>query len=99
MGDFRDLFVRDLLALIAEALGHRDVEVGSVDELDFALALRRLLIGDDPYIGRNAGIVKHVRRQSDDGFEIVAFDDPAADFAFPALRAARKKGRPVEHDR
>jgi hypothetical protein len=38
-----------------------------------------------------AGVVEHVERQRDDGFEPVVFDDPAADVAFALTGVAGKQ--------
>ena len=40
-----------------------------------------LAVGQHPDIGGDAGVVEHVQRQGDDGFEPVVLDDPAADIA------------------
>jgi hypothetical protein len=54
---------------------------GGVDELDLALAVLGLAVGEHPDVGGDAGVVEHVQRQGDDGLEPVVLDDPAADVA------------------
>ena len=45
----------------------------AVDQLDFAFAIIALFVGQDPHVGRDAGVVEHVGRQRDDGFQQIAF--------------------------
>ena len=70
-----------LAILLAQVLAQRLEPLGRVDQLHPALAVRRLAVGDDPDVGGDAGVVEHVQRQCDDGFEPVVLDDPAADIA------------------
>ena len=88
----------DLAALVAQAAAHRDQDFAGVDELDFALAALLLPVGDNPDVGADAGVVEHLFRQGDDGFEPVVFDDPLADVALAAARAAGEERRAVEDD-
>ena len=97
-GDLLDMRVRQFLALAAQALAHLLPEAARVDELHLALAVRGLAVAHDPDIGRDAGVVEHVRGQPDDGLQEVVLDDVAADFALAAARAAREERRAVEHD-
>ena len=64
------------------------------------LPLRALLlaVGDDPDVSADAGVVEHLLRQGDDGFEPVVLDDPLADFALAAARAAGEQRRAGEDD-
>src|SRR5262245_38479383 len=55
-------------------------------------------IGDDPDVGSNAGVVKHLLRQSDDSFEPIIFDNPFANLTFPAACPTGEKGRAVKDD-
>ena len=68
------------LALVAEALAHLLKHVHRVDELDLAFTRRELLVGDNPDIGGDAGVVEKLVRQGDDGLQPVILDDPASDF-------------------
>ena len=52
-----------------------------VDELHPAPAMLRLAVAQRPDVGSDAGVVEHVERQGDDGFQPVVLDDPAADVA------------------
>ena len=90
--------VAQLVALVAQALGHLDEEAPRVDELDLALAPRFLAVGHHPEIGRDAGIVEQLVGQGDDGLQPVVLDDPAPDVALAAAGVAREQGRAVEHD-
>ena len=61
-----------------------------VDELDFALPPGAcFLIGQDPDIGGNAGVVKDVIGQSDDGFQQIIFQNVAADLGGAAAGVRR----------
>src|SRR5690606_6809277 len=55
-----------LVAFGAEGFSHLAVEVDAVDELDEAFAVGCFLVGKDPDVGRDAGVVEHVGRQGDD---------------------------------
>jgi hypothetical protein len=57
-----------------------------------------LAVGDHPDEGADAGVVEHLLGQGDDGFELVALDDPAADLALAAAGAAGEQRRAVEDD-
>src|SRR4051812_9551900 len=48
----------DLAALVAEALAHLDPQVAGVDELDLALALGGLAVGEHPDVGGDARVVE-----------------------------------------
>ena len=66
-----------------------------VDELDLALAVLGLAIGEHPDVGGDAGVVEHIERQGDDGFEPVVLDDPAADIALALPGVAGEERRAV----
>ncbi len=70
----------------------------AVDELHAALAAGVLFVGEDPDVGRDAGVVEHVGRQGDDGLQQVAFKQMAADLALAGARAAGEKRGAVEDD-
>ncbi|MNC38153.1 hypothetical protein D3C75_867450 [compost metagenome] len=72
------MLIRELVALVAQALIHFLEMTGAVDQLHFALAMRRLLVGDDPDVGIDTGVVEHLVWQGDDGVQHVALDDPTA---------------------
>ena len=57
--DLDDVAIRQLLTLVPQALPHLHEEIYGVDELDFAAALLSLAIGQNPDIGRDAGVVEH----------------------------------------
>jgi len=56
-----------------------------------------LAVGDHPDEGADAGVVEHLFGQGDDGFELVALDDPAADLALSPLPALPvNRGEPLK---
>ena len=87
-GDRLDVVVAHLVAFRAEGFAHLAVKVDAVDELHAALAVGGLFVGEDPDVGRDAGVVEHVGRQGDDGFEQVALEEVAADLALAGTGAA-----------
>ena len=62
------------------------------------LRSRLLAVGEYPEVGRDAGVVKELVGQRDDGLQPVVFDDPLADVALAAAGIAGKKRRAVEDD-
>ena len=98
-GDFRDGAFRDVVALVAQGLAPLFVQAAGVDELHLARAAGAgLLVGEQPDIGGNAGIVKDVVGQGDDGFQQVVFQDVFADFGGAAACVAGEEGRAVVND-
>ena len=97
-GDLGDMLVRQLLALGAEALAHLLPETAGVDQLQPALAVGGFAVGDDPDIGRDAGVVEHVGRQADDRLDQIVLQQIAANLALAAARAAGEQRRAIEHD-
>ncbi len=81
--------------LFAEVLAQLFVELGGVDELDLALALRGLVIGQHPDVGGDAGVVEDVVRKLDDGLQVVVLDEVAADVAGTAAGIAGEEGGAV----
>ena len=63
-GDERNAVVTDLLPLGTEALAHLLVEMHAVDQLHLPLARRPLLVGENPDVGGNAGVIEHIGGQS-----------------------------------
>ena len=90
--------VADLVALVAEALPHLDVELARVDELHLAAARLFLAVGQHPDVGGDAGVVEELVGQRDDGLQPVVLDDPLADVALAAARVAGEQRRAVEDD-
>src|SRR5262245_49486384 len=84
--DLFELRRRDVPTLVAQAsltvcAATRRPEVSRINELDLALAVLLLAVGDDPDVGADAGVVEHLLGQGDDGFEPVLLDDPLANLA------------------
>ena len=90
-GDLIDHGRVEETALVAQAALHGRVALAGIDELDLAPAVLGLAVGDHPDEGADTGVVEHLLGQGDDGFELVALDDPAADFALAAAGAAGKQ--------
>src|SRR6266545_5468599 len=99
VGDLGDLLRADQLALFAEALAHLDPQFAGVDELNLAAACGALAIREDPEVGRDAGVVKELVRQSDDRLQPVVLDDPAPDLRLPRPCSSAEQRRAVEDDR
>ena len=55
----------------------------------------RVAVGEDPNVGRDTGVIKHVERQGDDCLQPVVLDDPSADVALTLSRIAGEKGTAV----
>src|SRR3972149_2979180 len=101
--DLGDLTSSDVPTLVAEAAlalfaATRRPHLARVEELALALAPLLLAVGDDPDVGADAGVVEHLLRQGDDGFEPVVLDDPLADVALARARAAGEERRAAEDD-
>jgi len=79
--DAFDVLGGELTALLAQVLAQRLEPLRGIDQLHLSLAVRRLAVGEHPYIGGNTGVVEEVERQSDDGLQPVILDEPAADVA------------------
>ncbi len=77
-----EVFRREFAVLFAKILAQRFEPLRGVDQLNVALAVLGLAIGQYPDVGRDAGVVEHIERQRDDGFEPVVLDDPAANVTF-----------------
>src|SRR5207244_7800680 len=82
--------------LVAEAAAHGNVEGAGVEELDLALTVLLLTVGDDPDVGADAGVVKHLLRQGDDSLKPIVLDDPLADVALTWPSAASEEWRAAE---
>ena len=90
--------IANAAALVAQAFFHRHPVVACVDELHLAFAVWLFVVGQHPYVGADAGVVKQLLGQRNHGFKPVVFDDPAANFGFAPARIACEQRRTVEHD-
>lgn len=90
----------DFAAFAAEALGHARPErvARGVHQHDLALVGGGFAVAEQPDVGADAGVVKNLLGQGDDGFDPVVFQNPAADFRLARARAAGEKRRTVEDD-
>ena len=90
------LFVRDLVALVAQGLTHFLEKTRGVHELNPALTTGGFTVGHNPQVGVDAGVVEELVRQGHNGFEPVVLNDPAPDFALARTGTAGKERRAVE---
>ena len=97
-GEVVDLFARELVALVAEALTHLHEELPPVDELHLALSPLFLAVGEHPDVCGDAGVVEELVWQRHDRLEPVVLDDPLADAALTAAGVTREQRRAVEDD-
>ena len=68
---------------------------GGINELDFSFFPVCFIVGQQPDIGGDSGVVKQIVGQLDDGFQQVVFNDVAADIAFTASRIPGEQTGPV----
>jgi hypothetical protein len=54
------------------------------------------VVGKDPDVGGDAGVVEHVGGQRDDGLDEVVLEQIAADFRLAGARAAGEERRAIE---
>ena len=95
VADALDVVGREFAVFLAEVLAERLEPLRGVDELHLALAVLGLAVGEHPDVGGDAGVVEHVERQRDDGFEPVVLDEPAADVALALAGIAGEQRRAV----
>ena len=96
--DLCDGVLGDVVALVAQGLAAFFVQAGGIDELHLAAPGFGLVLAEQPDIGGDAGIVKNVVGQGDDGVEVVVFEDVAAYLGGAAARIAGEEGRAVLDD-
>jgi hypothetical protein len=90
-----DVLGAEFAVLLAQVLAQRLEPLAGVDELDLALAVRGLAVGQHPDVGGDAGVVEQVQRQRDDGLQPVVLDDPAADVALALAGVAGEQREPL----
>ncbi len=90
-----DVLCGKLAVLLAHVLAKRLIPLGGVDELNLVFAVLGLSVGEHPDVGRNAGVIEHVQRQSYDCFKPVVLDYPAADVALTLTGITGKERRSV----
>src|ERR1035437_11076839 len=83
----------ELAVLLPEVLSQRREPPTGVDQLDLALAILRLPVGQNPDVGRDAGVVEHVKWQLADGFYPVILQNPPADVALALAGVAGEERR------
>ncbi|MNF76434.1 hypothetical protein D3C84_585480 [compost metagenome] len=72
--------------------------LAAVDQLHLALARGGFVVAEYPHIGGDAGVVEHVRRQRDDGFDQIVLQQVAANLRLARTGAAGEQRRAVEDD-
>ena len=90
--------IANAFAFVAQAFFHLPCKVCAVDQLHLASARSPLAVGDYPYIGVDASVVKKLVGQTNHGFQHVVFNDPAADVAFAAACVAGKEWRAIKNN-
>ena len=76
------MFICQFFTLAAKALPHLLPEAARINELHLPFAMLRLAIAQYPDIRIDAGVVKHVRGQTDDRLHKIIFQHISSDFAF-----------------
>src|SRR5260370_5292850 len=94
--DGPDLRGRNLVALGTERVRHPFREVHRVYQLHLALADWRFVVGKQPDVGSEAGVVEKLVGQVDNRLQPVILEDPSANVALPRTSITRVKGRAVE---
>ncbi len=94
-GDAFTVLGCDLVALVAQGFAQLVRDSGGVDELHLAATLLVLVLGQDPDVGGDAGVVEQVSRQRDDGFDQVIFEQPTTDLALPGSSTSIEQGATV----
>lgn len=94
-GDLRDVGGGEGAVFLAEVFAKLFVEVGGVDELDFAATGFGFVVAEDPDVGGDVGVVEDVVGQLDDGFEEVVLDEVLADVAGAAASIAGEESGAV----
>src|SRR5258706_11424605 len=92
--EFRDHLLvdwRDLAALVAQRLAHWCPTGGGVNQLNLAAPGFDLLVGKNPNIGGNPGVVEKLFRECDDGFQPIVLQYPATDFGLAAACLASEQ--------
>ena len=96
--DLGPIFGLELIFLVAQRLTELVVDLGRVDELDQALALRAFVLGDDPHICSDARVVKQVGGHGNDGLDQILFEEPTTDLRFTGGSAAGEQRGSVRND-
>ena len=99
LNDFAAVLRQQFVFLVACRLAQLVEDAGGINQLHIALAFRALVLGQNPDIGGNAGVVKQVRGQRNNGFQQILFQNPAANLAFAGCCTARKQRTAVFDNR
>ena len=86
---------RNFIFLIAQCFPQFFEERRSINQLNFALALRALVLGENPDICSNAGVIKQVSRQRNNRLDQIVFQHPAANLTLAGRYATGEKGTAV----
>jgi hypothetical protein len=90
--------VADFIAFVAQTFFHFHEKIGGINQLHFILPRFGLAVTDNPDVGEDACVVKHLVRQGDNSFQIVIFNNPAADLLSPLPAAPVYITRAVKDD-
>ena len=82
-------FEGNLATLVSQALAQLDPERVGVDELDLPAPLGPFPVGEDPDVGRDAGVVEELLGQRDQRLQQVVLEDEAPDLALAAAGVRR----------
>src|SRR5690606_27576265 len=97
-GDLIDMLLAELVPLLSQRPPHLLIKVNRVNELDLALPLRTLAVGQDPDVRCDARVVEKLVRQGNDCLQPVVLNDPAADLTLPGSSVTGEERRAVEDD-
>lgn len=98
LGDGCAIFWADLITFVTKGFAELVTERRAIDELDLAFAFCSFVLGEDPDVGGDAGIIEEIGWQCDDGFDEVVFKHPPPDLTFARSSAAREEWTAVFND-
>lgn len=86
--DRLDLLLGYVPPLVPERLTHRLPRLAGIDQLDLALTMIGLAIGDDPEIRGDACVVEHLLGERNDALQLIVLDDPSTDLGLTTTSSA-----------
>ena len=98
-GDPVDLLVADFVPFVSLVPLQRDALVGSVDELDHALAAFGLFVRQNPDVRADAGAEEDFGGQFDDAVDVVLLEQPSVDVRRAGAGIAVEQGVAGKHNR
>ena len=88
----------DVHPLVADGLPARLIALAGINELDFPDVLRGLVLGDDPDVGGDAGVVEAVVGELHNGIQPVVLDQVPADLRLTGTGVPGEQGGAVLDD-